>query len=97
LQKLNASQENDNKLRKLDGMLSYVKSVLDPTVFGFISVVKLKEVLKNLKIIEHSVISQEMHCVLVDEAQFFLFVLLLVFQDEVVKEDFVEPINVFLD
>lgn len=38
-----------------------------------------------------------MHCVLVDEAQFFLFVLLLVFQDEVVKEDFVEPINVFLD
>ena len=38
-----------------------------------------------------------MHHVLVDEAQFFLFVLLLVFEDKVVKEDFVESIYVFLD
>jgi flagellar biosynthesis regulator FlbT len=79
LQKLNAPQENDDKLRELDGMFDDVKSVFDSTVFRLVGVVKLKEVLEDLEIVEDAVISQEMHHVLVDEAQFFFFVLLLVF------------------
>jgi hypothetical protein len=61
LQKLNAPQENDDKLRELDGMFDDVKSVFDSTVFRLVGVVKLKEVLEDLEIVEDAVISQEMH------------------------------------
>ena len=78
-------------------MFDDVKSVFDSTVFRLVGVVKLKEVLEDLEIVEDAVISQEMHHVQVTEAQLFLFVLLLIFQDEVVKKNFVKAIDVFFN
>ena len=38
-----------------------------------------------------------MHDILVSDSKFFLFIFLLILKDEVVKEDFIKSIDVFLD
>ena len=77
-------------------MLNNIKSVFDSCVFWLVSVIKLKEILENLEVGEDTVVSQEVHKMLVVDTEFFFLIFLLVFHNEIVKKDFVQSIDVFL-
>lgn len=94
---MNASEENDDELGKLDGVFDNIESVFDSGVFGLVSIVEFEKVLEDLDVVEDAVVSEEVHEVLVVDTEFLFFVFLLVFENKIVEEDFIESVDVLLN
>ncbi len=73
-----------------------IEGILDSAVLGLIRVVEFKEVMEVLQVVEDAIIPQEMHDVLIVDSELFLFVLLLVLENEIVKEDLIQSVEIFL-
>jgi hypothetical protein len=77
-------------------MILDVESVLDSFIPAFIDIIELKEVTEVGQICEDAIVPEKMHGMLVIDSKLLFFILLLVLDDEVVKEYLIELVHTFL-
>lgn len=89
LKKLDASEQNGYKLREFDAVVDHIESVIECFEF-IIIVIELDKAQEIPKFWKDLIIPKEMKNVLISHTEILLFILLLIFYNEIIEKYFIE-------